>query len=178
MLQYLIFQSEINNPFCRKIASLDNPIRNFVSTSFCLQMSLLGMVGIALAKPAQFARYLSTTSAACSMGDRYKEGSPFRRKIDFGPFRLFNKRHLREHKKLLFLPNQRPNKHPEIPIHRYGSRVTGVRHHAMQEHIPEMVPELIVPGKWNCVSFGIVFPSIGAAKHRGCVRASHPVAPG
>jgi hypothetical protein len=60
---------------------------------------------------------------------------------------MFNKRHLREHKKLLFKKFQAPNKYPYIPIHNYGSRVTGVRHEAMQEHIPEMVPELVVPGR-------------------------------
>ena len=33
----------------------------------------------------------------------------------------------------------------DIPIHKYGSRGTGVRHPEHWEHIPEMVPELVVP---------------------------------
>jgi hypothetical protein len=125
-------------------------------------MALYGMVGSWLAKPVQLVRCLSSSATTCSMGDRYKEGSPFRRKVDFGPFRMFNKRHLREHRKLLFLRGQTPNKYPYIPIHHYGSRVTGVRHHAMQEHIPEMVPELIVPGKTELIGrtlFGQSFTS-------------------
>ena len=119
-------------------------------------MPLIGLLGSTLSKPVQLLRCFSTTMGTCN---RYPEGSPFRKKVDFGPFRMFNKRHLREHKKLLSKRYQAPSKVPYIPVHTYGSRCTGIRHHATQEHIPEMVPELIVPGSY--------FPNVARFANHG-----------
>ena len=53
------------------------------------------------------------------------------KKINFDSLRLYNKRHLREHKKMR-----------NIPIHTYGVRPTSIEHAATWENIPEMTPEL------------------------------------
>ncbi len=42
-------------------------------------------------------------------------------------------------------PFEKPNDYPDIPIHKYGCRGTGIRHPSYWQHIPEKVPELIVP---------------------------------
>ena len=67
-------------------------------------------------------------------------------KIDLKGMRFFNKRHLREHKKMLFKPFEaRDPKFSDIYEHKYGTRGTGIRHAASWEHVPEKVPEIIVP---------------------------------
>jgi hypothetical protein len=91
-------------------------------------------------------RCFSATPALCL---DYPEGHPMRKKVDFGTLRLYNKRHLRVHKKEMFTKFEFPRKHLNIPVHHYGCRGTGVRHHGGWEHIPEKVPQLIVPGKQN-----------------------------
>ena len=53
------------------------------------------------------------------------------KKINFDSLRLYNKRHLREHKKM-----------QNIPIHTYGVRPISIQHAATWESIPEMTPEL------------------------------------
>lgn len=50
------------------------------------------------------ARYFSVSST-CSRREA-AEGSPWRKKVDFGTIALWNKRHLPESKKLLFKPFQ------------------------------------------------------------------------
>ena len=45
-----------------------------------------------------------------------------------------------------FRPFERKTKgYEDIPIHKYGTRGTGVRHETHWEHIPETIPELVVP---------------------------------
>ena len=67
-------------------------------------------------------------------------------KVNFRGLRFFNKRHLREHKRMLFKKfEDRDPKYADIYEHKYGTRSTGVRHPKFWEHIPEKVPELIVP---------------------------------
>lgn len=66
------------------------------------------------------------------------------RKLFWGNVNLRNKRHLRKHKKELNGHFEGPNKY-NFPIYRYGTRSTGLRHHGSWEHVPEKVPELIVP---------------------------------
>ena len=39
----------------------------------------------------------------------------------------------------------RDPKFDKIYEHKYGTRGTGIRHEAYWEHVPEMVPEIIVP---------------------------------
>jgi len=34
---------------------------------------------------------------------------------------------------------------PDIPKYKFGSRGTGVRHEGFWEHVPEKIPEIIVP---------------------------------
>ena len=50
----------------------------------------------------------------------------------------------------MFPKFQAPRKHKNIPVHHYGSRGTGVRHQTAWEHIPEKVPQLIVPDLTDC----------------------------
>merc|ERR1719187_2614495 len=57
----------------------------------------------------------------------------------------FNKRGPRKYKKEQFRKWQKPGKYPDLRIYNYGCRGTGVRHEAYWEHVPEMVPELVVP---------------------------------
>lgn len=63
----------------------------------------------------------------------------------FKKFQVYNKRGTKTFKKEQYKRFSAPGKHPDIPIHDYGCRQTGIRHEAYWEHIPEMVPELIVP---------------------------------
>ena len=73
-------------------------------------------------------------------------------KTNFRGLRLFNKRHLREHKKLLM--NRKgiaPKGYEDIPIHTYGTRSTGIAHKTgWWEHVPEKVPQLVVPDLTDC----------------------------
>lgn len=67
-------------------------------------------------------------------------------RVAFGRVVLYNKRHLPVHNKMLFRPFERKTKgYEDIPIHKYGTRGTGVRHETHWEHIPETIPELVVP---------------------------------
>lgn len=76
-------------------------------------------------------------------------GSPYvseEVKVNFRGLRFFQKRHLPEHKKMLFKPfEQRSDQWKYLEEHKYGTRGTGIRHEHAWEHIPEKVPELIVP---------------------------------
>eukprot|EP00096_Caligus_rogercresseyi_P005750 TRINITY_DN2174_c0_g1_i1.p1 TRINITY_DN2174_c0_g1~~TRINITY_DN2174_c0_g1_i1.p1 ORF type:complete len:189 (+),score=46.60 TRINITY_DN2174_c0_g1_i1:37-603(+) len=66
------------------------------------------------------------------------------KKIFFGRLKLQNKRHLPEHKAQLF---RRFEKEPSLkyPTTNYGCRGTGIRHEHGWEHVPELVPQIIVP---------------------------------
>ena len=67
-------------------------------------------------------------------------------KVNFRGLRLYNKRHARVHKNMLFQPfEKRDPQYADIYEHKYGTRGTGIRHEADWEHVPEKVPELIVP---------------------------------
>ena len=71
--------------------------------------------------------------------------------IDFGGLRMFNKRHTRTHKKLLFKKfENRDSRYDHIYEHKYGCRGTGIRHAAYWEHVEEKVPELVVPDLTDC----------------------------
>ena len=49
-------------------------------------------------------------------------------KVNFRGLRLFNKRHLREHKKMLFQKfEKRDPQYADIYEHKYGTRGTGIR---------------------------------------------------
>ena len=72
-------------------------------------------------------------------------------KVNFKGLRFFNKRHLREHKKMLFQKfEKRDPKFSHIYEHKYGTRGTGIRHEDFWEYVPEMEPELIVPDLKDC----------------------------
>ena len=72
-------------------------------------------------------------------------------KVNFQGLRFFNKRHLREHKRMYFKKfEDRRKLSPYISEHKYGCRGTGIRHERNWEHIPEKVPELIVPKLTGC----------------------------
>ena len=74
-------------------------------------------------------------------------------KINLQGMRFHNKRHTRQHKKLLFKSFEfRDSKfdHMHQFEHKYGTRGTGIRHNAFWEHVPEMVPELVVPDLTDC----------------------------
>jgi hypothetical protein len=74
------------------------------------------------------------------------QSNPLLKKVDFRGLRLFNKRHLREHKKMLFKPfEKRDPKFKHIYEHKYGCRGTGLSHAFGWQHIPEKVPDLVVP---------------------------------
>ena len=63
---------------------------------------------------------------------------------------LHNKRHLREHKKLLMTRFEKPNGFPGMRVHKYGTRGIGIRHHGRWEVIPEKIPQLVVPDLSEC----------------------------
>ena len=72
-------------------------------------------------------------------------------KVNFRGLRLFNKRHTRAHKKMLFKKfEERDPQYSDIYEHKYGTRSTGIRHEADWEHVPEKVPELVVPDLTDC----------------------------
>ena len=60
------------------------------------------------------------------------EANGWEHKINFNNLRLYNKRHLREHKRMSNNPL----------IHHYGVRRTGLQQIGTYEKVPEMVPEL------------------------------------
>jgi hypothetical protein len=65
-------------------------------------MSISGYIGSVLGKPGQLIQHFRSFSTTPAVSINFPEGHPYRKKIDFGTIRLYNKRHLREHKKLLF----------------------------------------------------------------------------
>jgi len=65
--------------------------------------------------------------------------------INFTKMEFYNKRGSRAHKKKQFRKWERPAEFEDIPIHKYGTRSTGIRHDGFWEAVPEMIPELIVP---------------------------------
>ena len=67
------------------------------------------------------------------------------KKIDAG-----NKRWSKKHKKMQFKKFEKPGAFPDVPVWKYGTRSTGIRHAAYWEHVPEKVPELVVPDLSNC----------------------------
>merc|ERR1711964_432158 len=72
-------------------------------------------------------------------------------KLNFRGLRLYNKRHTRVHKKMLFKAfEERDPQYSDIYEHKYGTRSTGIRHDADWEQIPEKVPELVVPDLSEC----------------------------
>ena len=82
---------------------------------------------------------------------KYGRGAPNEMKIDLDNLRLYNKRHIREHKRMLFKKfEKRDSKYSHIYEHKYGTRGTGIRHAEFWEHVPEKVPELIVPDLTDC----------------------------
>ena len=72
-------------------------------------------------------------------------------KVNFRGMRLYNKRQTRQHKEMLFQPfEKRDPQYADIYEHKYGTRSTGIRHEADWEHVPEKVPELIIPDLKDC----------------------------
>lgn len=72
------------------------------------------------------------------------------RNISFGPL-LLRGRYLCQ--MTLFLTSTYRHQtwqYPDVPIHKFGCRGTGVRHHGVWQHIPEMVPQLVVPDLKDC----------------------------
>jgi large subunit ribosomal protein L41 len=70
--------------------------------------------------------------------------------INFKKINAGNKRWSKMHKKMQFKKWEKPGAFPDIPAEKFGSRSTGIRHPAFYEHIPEMIPELIVPDLQDC----------------------------
>ena len=69
--------------------------------------------------------------------------------INFKKIEAFNKRWSRKHKKMVFKKGQ--NKaFPDAVIERYGTQSTGIQHASFFEHVPEKVPELVVPDLSEC----------------------------
>ena len=72
-------------------------------------------------------------------------------KVNFRGLRLYNKRHTRVHKEMIFQPfEKRDQQWSDIYEHKYGTRSTGIRHQADWEHVPEKVPELVIPDLTDC----------------------------
>ena len=71
-------------------------------------------------------------------------------KRNFRGLRMFNKRHLPEHKKLLFSRKGRNNPEFDKYRHTYGLRKVGVTHAHGWERVPETEPMLIVPDLEGC----------------------------
>jgi len=77
--------------------------------------------------------------------------SPLQRAtINFKKIDALNKRWSRQHKKMQFKKWEKPGAFPDIPIHKYGTRGTGIRHEGYWESVPEMEPELVVPNLKDC----------------------------
>lgn len=86
------------------------------------------------------ARQFSTTTANLNSG-----------LINFKKFEAFNKRWSRKHKKMVFKKFQQKSKEfPDAIIERYGTQPTGIYHASFFEHVPEKVPELVVPDLSEC----------------------------
>ena len=84
-------------------------------------------------------RSFSTSAALCNSGLIHPK------KIEG-----FNKRWNKQHKKMMFKKWEQPKVFPNAMIDKYGTRSTGVRHNAFWEHVPEKVPELVVPDLEEC----------------------------
>merc|ERR1711874_96667 len=63
--------------------------------------------------------------------------------INFSHFPVYNKRGTKQFKREQY--GKKGPKYPDLPIHTYGTRTTGINHAGYFEPIPEMIPELIVP---------------------------------
>ena len=86
------------------------------------------------------ARHFSTTTANLNSG-----------LINFKKFEAFNKRWSKKHKKMVFKKfQQKPKAFPDAIVERYGTQPTGIYHANFFEHVPEKVPELIVPDLSEC----------------------------
>jgi len=70
--------------------------------------------------------------------------------INFKKIEAFNKRWSKKHKKEQFVKWEKTPKFPDAYVDKYGTKSTGVRHAAYWEHVPEKVPELIVPNLEDC----------------------------
>jgi len=70
--------------------------------------------------------------------------------MNFKKINAGNKRWSRQQKKEQFRRFERTPAFPDIPIDKFGTRSTGIRHAGFWEHVPEKVPELIVPDLTNC----------------------------
>jgi len=72
--------------------------------------------------------------------------------INFKKMDFKNKRFPRQHKKERAAGSRWEGKVPfaDIPVYKYGTRSTGIRHEAYFEHVREKVPELIVPDLTHC----------------------------
>ena len=70
----------------------------------------------------------------------------------FHPKKLeaFNKRWSKQHKKIQFKKWEKPGAFPDAYVEKYGTKSTGIRHESFYEHVPEKVPELIVPDLDDC----------------------------
>jgi len=71
-------------------------------------------------------------------------------KVNFKKIEAHNKRWSKQHKKMQFKRWEKPGAFPDIPIEKYGTKSTGIRHDSYWEHVPEKVPELIVPDLTEC----------------------------
>ena len=96
----------------------------------------------------QACRLLSTGSVCLNY--RAKDDPPLDHetysRINFKNIRLYNKRHSKVHKEMLFKGKSRKaEEFPYLKVHNYGCRRTGIDHQTHFENVPEMEPELIVP---------------------------------
>eukprot|EP00095_Tigriopus_kingsejongensis_P012188 snap_masked-scaffold521_size146803-processed-gene-0.1 protein:Tk12188 transcript:snap_masked-scaffold521_size146803-processed-gene-0.1-mRNA-1 annotation:"39s ribosomal protein mitochondrial precursor" len=80
-----------------------------------------------------------------------RESEKVANKVHFKRIVLFNKRHHPHQKRDIFPPFEARRKAMDhAKRYSYGARGTGVRHHANWEHVPEKVPQLIVPDLTDC----------------------------
>jgi len=91
---------------------------------------------------------LRMTTAAFSTTSRVQWNGQGENKMLIDQFPLYNKRGTKKFKKRQFTGSKPAC--PHIPIHRYGVRNTVIKHFADVEHVPEMIPELIVPDLEDC----------------------------
>jgi len=93
----------------------------FVYNYFNMELRLANALG------TQFIRRIYTSPCACG-------------KKNFKKFPLYNKRGTKD-----FKIRQSKNPHPEVPIHHYGVRPTGVAHRGQFSPIEGLIPQLVVP---------------------------------
>ena len=87
------------------------------------------------------ARQFSTSAAKLNSG-----------LINFKKIEAFNKRWSKKHKKMIFNKKnqEKPKGFEDAVIERYGTKPTGIYHAGFFEHVPEKVPELVVPDLSEC----------------------------